>query len=399
MYRYSLIVLDDLATTSDIENRVFVGGNFVSSSLTNIGINVSGVAPTEAMFVVVGDLVAGNPINLNAGSLRLGGNHNNRPINFNGGGSLIQDTSLSDGPITGLLQSATAQLAAKAPNNGVTLPSGQPGPAKFQVTTTTSAGVAIFQIAGSELFGNGLVQQIELDPGAASLVVINVTGSSIDWSGNGNMVGNFTNSQWRSHVIWNFPQATSINLGSHNMMGAILAPYAAVTTSANLDGSVAVRALTTSAEVHQPTFSGDMGALCEDDETPPTGGTPCQLAWLDWNGGLASTGELADDLADPSRSGVHQVGEVVDAGPAVENVQQVTDALEQWLNKPMTMVLYDDGDQQNGYQICGFAEFTMTEYDFSALPKWIQGQFNLSITRGATDPNADDYGLRGIRFK
>lgn len=398
MGRYSLIVLDDLSTSSDVENRTFVGGSLISTTSANFGINVSGVASSEAMLVVVKDIVSGNPLNLNAGSLRIGGNSNGRIINYNGGGSLVQDTSLSDGPITTMLQSASAQLAAETANNGVTLPSGQPGPAKFQVTTTTDAGVAVFQIAGADLFGNNLVQQIELSPGGASTIVINVTGSSVDWSGNGNMVGAFTSSQWRSRVIWNFPQAASINFGSHNLMGAMLAPYAAVTTSGNLDGAVAVRALTISSEVHQPTFAGDMGGLCDDDETT-TGETPCKLAWLDWNGGLASNGELADAIANPSTSGLYRVGETVDAGPAVDNVKQITDALDKWLNKPMTIVLYDNGNQDDGYQICGFAQFTMTDYDFSSLPKWVQGEFNLSVTGGETDPNAEDFGLRGIRFK
>lgn len=397
--RYTLIVLDDLSTSSDIENRAYVGGNLVSSTSANIGINVQGIAPSEPMFVVVGNLAAGNPLNLNAGSLHLGGNRNGRPINFNGGGTLVQDPTLFDTGITSLLQTATAQLAAQPANNGVTLPSGQPGPARFTVTATTPEGVAIFQVAAGDLFGNNLVQQIELQPGTANTVVINVTGSTADWSGNGNMVGNFTNSQWRSHVLWNFPQATTVNLRSHNMMGAVLAPYAQVTTAANLDGSVAVRALTTSAEVHQPTFSGNLGALCEESVEPPTTETPCQLAWLDWDGGLASNGELADDLSDPSRSGLRQIGEWVDAGPAVSNAQQVTNALDTWLNQPALIVLYDEGDPQNGYQICGFAAFTLTDYDFAALPPWLQGQFNPALVRALTDPNAPDYGLRDLRFK
>ena len=398
MSRYSLIVLEDLSTTSDVENRTFVGGSLVSTASANFGINVNGIAATDTMLSVVHDLVAGNPLNLNAGSLRLGGASNGRAINFNGGGSLIADSFLSAGPITTILQEATAQLAAATADNGVILPAGQPGPARFQVTTTPAGAVAVFQVSGAELFSNGLVQQIELSPGNASAIVINVTGTTIDWSGNGNMVGEFTNSTWRSRVIWNFPQATTINFGSHNMMGAILAPYAAVTTSANLDGSVAVRALTTTAEVHQPTFVGEIGDLCDDGETP-TGETPCQLAWLDWNGGMTSNGELADAIANPSQSGFHRVGDVIAAGPKVENVQQIANALDQWLNKPMTIVLYDDGNQTDGYQVCGFAEFTMTAYDFSALPTWIQGEFRPAVAQGETDPDAKDYGLRSIRFK
>jgi choice-of-anchor A domain-containing protein len=401
MSDYSLIVLDDLSTSSDVENRTFVGGNLISTTSANFAINVNGVPANKAMLSIVGNIVAGNPINLNAGSLRLGGSSNGRIINYNGGGALIPDPSLSDGPITIRLQDASAQLAAEVANNGVTLPSGQPGPAKFQVTTTTDDGVAIFQVAGTDLFGNNLVQQIELIPGSASTIVINVTGSTVNWSGNGNMVGGFNSSHWRSNVIWNFPQATTINMGSHNMMGAVLAPYAAVTTSANLDGSVAVRSLTTSAEVHQPTFTGDISALCEEDEDDDdTGETPCKLVWVDWDeNDAASNSELADDIADPSRSGMWSVGDTVAAGPEVKHVQAVANELNKWLDTPMTMILYDNGNQEDGYHICGFAKFTMTDYEFGDLPAWIQGEFRLSLDRGVTDPDAEDHGLRGIRLK
>ncbi|MFZ4663603.1 MAG: choice-of-anchor A family protein, partial [Caldilineaceae bacterium] len=401
MSDYSLIVLDDLSTSSDVENRTFVGGNLISTTSANFAINVNGVPANKAMLSIVGNIVAGNPINLNAGSLRLKGSSNGRIINYNGGGALVPDPALADGPITARVQEASAQLAAEAANNGVTLPSGQPGPAKFQVTTTTDDGVAIFQVAGADLFGNNLVQQIELIPGSASTIVINVTGSTVNWSGNGNMVGSFNSSHWRSNVIWNFPQATTINMGSRNMMGAVLAPYAAVTTSANLDGSVAVRSLTTSAEVHQPTFSGDIGALCEeDDDDDETGETPCKLVWVDWDDSDgASNSELADDIANPSRSGMWSVGDTVAAGPQVKHVQAVANELDKWLDTPMTIVLYDNGNQDDGYQICGFAKFTMEDYEFGDLPAWIQGEFRLGIDRGETDPDAEDYGLRGVRLK
>ncbi|MCB0100172.1 MAG: hypothetical protein KDE46_30780, partial [Caldilineaceae bacterium] len=90
---------------------------------------------------------------------------------------------------------------------------------------------------------------------------------------------------------------------------------------------------------------------------------------------------------------------VVEAGPEVENVREVTTALNQWLDKPVNIVLYDDGDQENGYQICGFAELTMHEYDFSSIPNWLSGQLNLSVDRGVVDQQADDYGIRGIFFR
>ena len=132
---------------------------------------------------------------------------------------------------------------------------------------------------------------------------------------------------------------------------------------------------------------------------PPTARPPCQFAWLDWDGRLASNGELANDLKDPSRSGLRQIGEWVEAGPAVTDVQAVTNALDRWLNQSALIVLYDEGNQQQGYQICGFGAFTLTDYEFAALPPWLQGQFNPTLVRGLTDPNAPDYGVRDLRFK
>lgn len=396
MSRYSLIVLDDLWTNSDVENRTFVGGNITSDASANFGINVGGIDAAEAMLVVVGDVVSGNPLQLNAGSMRLGGNLNGRVINFNGGGSLIPDHNQSDGPVTTMLQDASAQLAALPTNNTAQLPAGQPGPARFNVTNVNEDGAAIFEVAADQLFNNG-AQQIELNPGGASMVVINVTGATINWT-SGNLVGSFTDLQARSRIVWNFPQASTINFNSYNMMGAVLAPYAHVTTAANIDGTVVVRALTTTSEIHQPTLTAALGALC-DEEGTPNGSTPCELVWLDWDGGLSSNDELAEYILDPSRSGVRRVGETVAAGPLVQNIREVTDALDTWLNKPMTIALYDEGDQTNGYQICGFAELTMSEYDFSTVPSWLTGQFDVGLAFGETSTEIVDFGLRGLYFE
>lgn len=395
MARYSLIVLDDLSTTSDVENRTFVGGSITSAASANFGINVGGVAADEAMLVVVGDIVSGSPLQLNAGSLRLGGNLNGRLINFNGGGALVPDPTQSDGPVTTMLQDASAQLAAKAANNTVQLPAGA-GPAQFNVTSVNEDGAAIFEVAADQLFNSG-VQQIELNPGSASMVIINVTGPTVNWT-SGNLVGTFTDLQARSRIIWNFPYASTINFNAFNMMGAVLAPYAHVNTAGNIDGAVAVRALTTTAEVHQPTLSAALGTLCDEEPGNPEAGR-CQLVWLDWDGGIASNEELAESILDPSHSGVRRVGETVAAGPVVQNIRSVTDALDQWLNEPMKIVLYDDGDQQNGYQICGFAQLTMSDYDFSTVPAWLSGQFTVGLAFGETSTEYVDFGLRGLYFR
>lgn len=265
--QYDVIVLDDLSTSSDVEGRTFVGDDITSTGSANFAIALA-VAPGDSTLVVVDDVVAGNPLNLNAGSLRIGGTTNGRIVNYNGGGALIADPSLSVEPNATVLKNASQTIAGYASNNTVTIPSGQPGPLKFKVTSTDACGVAVFDVPAS-VFSNSNVQQIELDPGSASTIVINVSGTSVDWT-SGNMVSQFTSAFWRARVLWNFHQATSIAFGSHNMMGAVLAPLANVTTSANVDGSIAASSLTTSSEVHLPTFVGNPQCASPTPTPKPT---------------------------------------------------------------------------------------------------------------------------------
>lgn len=267
---YSLITAKDLSTSSDIEGRTYVGGNFVSTASANFASNIGGVARSEETVVIVGDIVAGNPLQVNAGSMRLGGSQNGRVINMNSGGSLIKDPTLNSSTMTNNLQTATADLARLAANNSVTLPSSTHGSAVFNVTTLNSAGIAIFSINGNSFFSNSLINQIELNPGSANTVLINVSGSSIDWTNSANFVSHFTNRYWRARVIWNFSQAQTINFRSHNMLGAILAPNAQLSTSANIDGSTAVRQLNTTSAINRPTFLGDLSSFCSTATAPST---------------------------------------------------------------------------------------------------------------------------------
>jgi choice-of-anchor A domain-containing protein len=271
MGHYDLIVLGDLSTSSDVEGRTWVGDDIVSSSSANFAIHLA-TPPGESTLVVVDDIVAGSPLSLQAGSLRIGGTTNGRIVNYNGGGGLIADPSLDPAATIATLTNASATLADIPANNAATIPSGQPGPLRFTVSAIDACGVAVFNVSAADVFSNPNVQQIELQPGSASTILINVSGASVNWN-QGNMVSSFTDIGWRARVLWNFHQATSIQLNSRNFMGALLAPLASVTTTGNLDGSVAVQNLMTSAEVHLPTFAGDPQCV-----TPTPTPTPAPTA-------------------------------------------------------------------------------------------------------------------------
>lgn len=251
---YNAIIFNNLSTTSDIEGRTFVGNDFTGSNSANLGNHLRNtVAPGDRSFVVGNNLVSGNPLNLQRGSLYIGGSTNGRAINFNGGGSTVADATI-DAQLEAIRDYSISQsmaLQSLASDSVVSLPTGQPGPTKFYATGGAD-GLAVFNVSAADVFSNPRGQQFELIADAQTTsVVINVSGTSVNWT-QGNMVGQFNTDYWQGHVMWNFTEATSINLNSFNFNGAILAPYASITTSGNIDGLVVANNLTTRAEVHLP---------------------------------------------------------------------------------------------------------------------------------------------------
>ena len=277
---FNLITLGNLSTASDVENRTLVCGSLVSSSSANFAIHITSNTNTSSVYSleVNGQVSSGNPINVNAGSFGVGTNPTHtivasgvvgytldgRQVNMNGGNqgaTLNVDANLTAtcaATTTGIqtLSSILAQLSNVTGNN-VTIPTSQSGPLNFYVNAVNNNGIAVFNLDGNTVLNNGLVQQIELIVGSSvsstlKLVVINLYGSSISF-GQGNLVGTWFNSivTGRAQTIWNLPQATSLTI-SRNWMGALLAPYATVTASVNIDGATAVGSLTTTAELHDP---------------------------------------------------------------------------------------------------------------------------------------------------
>lgn len=251
---YNAIIFNNLSTTSDIEGRTFVGNDFTGSNSANLGNHLKNtVAANDRTFVVGNNLVSGNPLNLQRGSLYIDGSTNGRIINFNGGGSVIADHTIDTDLATIRDYSISQSMALQnlAADSSVTVPSGSPGPTKFYATAGAD-GLAVFNVTADEIFNNAYGQQFELIADADTLnIVINVSGTSVNWT-NGNMVGLFNDNYWQAHTLWNFSEATTINFNAHNFNGGVLAPNASITTSSNIDGLVVANNLTTTAEVHLP---------------------------------------------------------------------------------------------------------------------------------------------------
>ncbi|MCB0189610.1 MAG: choice-of-anchor A family protein, partial [Caldilineaceae bacterium] len=268
-----------------------------------------------------------------------------RTVNYNGGAGcgLISDSSLSAAGITAYMQSASASLAS-IPANNVDPAVNAGGNLMFNVASKTANGLAIFDITGAQLFNsaNGVIEFT--NSANATTILVNVSGSSMNWT-HGNM-GNWLTSYSSNitKVIWNFHQATSINTNSRRFAGAILAPYADMNAgSGNLEGSVVVKNLVNAGEIHDPVFAlanstplttacGSTTPTATPTNTPPPTNTPVPSPTLtptpgvnddtidsDFNPTTGRAPALISSLDNPTVDGGFII---VDAGPqsAIINV-------------------------------------------------------------------------------
>lgn len=255
---WNLIVRNNLTTTSEVEGRTIVGGNIAGTS--NYGVKL--LPPSNYVNVdslVIGGTVGANNYQVNSGRARLFGSKGSANFNMNGGGALIQN----DSSVTAMVNNAWSDVlnassycSSLAATNSVTIPSGQPGPVVFN-SVLGPGGVAVFSVNGNALFQNNNVQQMDINMNGASTVVINVAGFNISYNG-GNMVGGF-NIPNASKIIWNFFEATTLNIDRH-FFGAILAPLATMSNSTAIEGSVFTDTFNQNGEVHLPNFSGNIPA-------------------------------------------------------------------------------------------------------------------------------------------
>ncbi|MCW5759804.1 MAG: choice-of-anchor A family protein, partial [Phenylobacterium sp.] len=114
-------------------------------------------------------------------------------------------------------------------------------------------GVAVYSIADLSALLQGRSNLKFNMPSGYDAVVVNVAGTDISLPGS----INFNNGQGLgASVIWNFYEATSINLGSKTWFGSILAPNAELKFGNGIEGSVVARSVIQTGEVRLGGFSG-----------------------------------------------------------------------------------------------------------------------------------------------
>ena len=289
---WNLVVLGDLQSSSEVEGRTFVGGN-LSGNSSNYNIKASTPSTNgQPGLTVVGNVIGGTK-NLNNGSgaiiggnvdsgfnlngaaqtVKVGGTIKNTNVNQNTvqsglGGSnpafvqnLQQDRSLLTTSMTGL----SHDLGQLTQNSSFTI-AGNRG--TFNAVPGAD-GVAVFNLTAADL---NKIGEIRFNLNGADTAIVNVSGAAINL--NDNFLGGTNN--LGQNVIWNFPDATTMNV-STAWGGSVLAPKAAATTGNYIQGSAVFGSLVQNGEMHVGTYAGTY--------TPPSGGSTSSSGGSSTSGG------------------------------------------------------------------------------------------------------------------
>lgn len=269
---WSIVVQGDLREqNSDAEGRVAAGGNVTLSSY-----GVASKLPTDGSRVdlVAGGDLGGANVGVNHGSVTYGGT-------FTGGVYAPNGTIRHAAPQQDFDTYFTA-MAARSAHWASLTPDGTVSGPQYGALTLTGASTTlnVFTIPAAKL---QQAQRILIKVPFGSSTLINVTGESYTtaqypttsiefWNGSsfqqfGNEAPSAELEAMRRSMLWNFPDATRLQIGpSLSWQGSVLAPHAAMDFTANtqLNGLIVAGALSGGGETHLHPPTG----ICLPEPTP-----------------------------------------------------------------------------------------------------------------------------------
>lgn len=236
----------------DVRGRTILGGSLNAGGNSPVMAVEIPTMPQIDTVVVTGNVTAAN-MNMQSGNLRYGGTLSVGNMNHNGGGSTIFDPGIDISPVWNGVLSLSSTVASLAPTG------------TFAGGTFTNAGagsIAVFNITAGELGPNNTLQLL---PGTATTVLINVFGDNpnlggVNFGGTGFGQNPGPGNPGFSNILWNFVDATTLNLMGIGFKGSLVAPFADVTGGSQIDGSFAAANYTGATEFHHFPFTGEIPA-------------------------------------------------------------------------------------------------------------------------------------------
>ena len=287
----SCIFVSANAASLDVAGQfnAFVFGNATLSGGESEGaMAIKGNLTTGNPYQIAFDMTApGLPVNANNVGLYVGGN-----VNFASG-------QLDAGKVMG----GNAYIAGNIPTNNVKVFNGTLNPGGSSVDPNvftnahshlTSLSSTLSSLSSQSLVGapqnmsiNLATNTLNSDPNlkvynlnaatlnqlgtinfsnftGAETIVFNVTGTTVDWSMQVNNQGSNPNSIF-NRILWNFQDATQINVTQRGLAGTILAPNANVLQSQLIQGTLIANNWDNfnSPEIHNYLFTGNLESVPE----------------------------------------------------------------------------------------------------------------------------------------
>jgi choice-of-anchor A domain-containing protein len=271
---WNVVSFNNFSSYNHVDGRVFVGNNFTAGG--NFGILNNGIPATQygtPALTVGGNAALAGSVNA-GGGISVGGdvsgnfnNNGNNVVSYGGSSTAFaNNTTFTDlGPsftntlisqkndIKASLTSLSSNLAALANTGGVTVG----GDSNNQTINVSGSGLQVLNWSEALFEGTSNQQLLVTLPSDATLV-INVAGTNINFDRNFNTFAN------DERVLFNFYEATSVNIG-RQFSGSILGVFADITggNSGNIDGSVVGNNVVQNAngEIHNNYFQGDLSGV------------------------------------------------------------------------------------------------------------------------------------------
>ncbi|WP_367873588.1 choice-of-anchor A family protein [Luteolibacter sp. Populi] len=249
---YNVYVLGDMQESNvDSEGRVAVGGN---ATLTNYGVGskFQGNPASAGNTLVVGGNLAYNGGEVHYGNTVYGGTLSGSFGSPNG--------SITHGTALDFASTNTSLLTASAYWGNLTATGSTINYHGGVHMVGTSSDLNIFTLSGAMLASSwGVV----IDAPAGSTVLVNVTGTSDAFKNMGlsfqDLNNDHTGSTGRQNVIYNFFEATALEINGISIQGSILAPKATVNFgNGNVEGNLIAGNLIGNGEAHNYLFQGNL---------------------------------------------------------------------------------------------------------------------------------------------
>lgn len=259
---YNLILAEDYNHQSAVWGSSFIGGNMTTGG-GEFGTRLDRNTDQNSL-TVLGD-ISGSSVNIMAGNLVYGGNLG-ATVSFNGSGQAVAGDlnalQSQKSQIISELEQASNQYKNTAAT-GTLERSGNVASFSYSGTGTT----AVFDVNAADVFSSNT--QLELSSGSAETVVINVSTALADAAGTiaydffspgGINFGSGFNAESNnqnigaSNILWNFFDATNLDLQALGLKGSVLAMGANILSIGTTDGSIAARSLIQDSQIHDYNF-------------------------------------------------------------------------------------------------------------------------------------------------